>query len=130
MALHLAKTHVQIEDESFAVGSLWDPLAGQEAAGSPQDSAFEVSTDPDDLFLASNRYLYQSFEHFQAKCEYEADHEALRRVWEAEREAGESHDMYLKMARLGLSEQGGSSPIRAGVQVYDEASECLTWYTA
>jgi hypothetical protein len=88
-----------------------------------------VSTDPDELFIASNRYLYQSFEHFQAKCAYETDQEGLRRVWEAEREAGESHDLYLKMARLGTSEQEGDSPIRAGVQVYDETAQCLTWYT-
>ena len=80
-ALHLAETHARLLDESFAVGSLWDPLAGQDAAGSPQDSVPEVSTDPDELFIASNRYPYQGWETFRAKCAHETNEDALRKVF-------------------------------------------------
>lgn len=107
-----------------------DRRIGQEAAGSPQDCLPEVSTDPDDLFIASNRYPYQGWSTFRAKCASESNEAQLRRVFYEGQDAGFHEDLYLKMARLGLSEQDGDSPIRAGVQIYDEGAQCLSWYSS
>lgn len=130
-ALHIGANFAEIDDESFAVSSLWNVLSDYEEPD-PQDVFPKPSTKVDDYLVVANRYPYQTEQYWVTeRCGHVPKEIASAVFREANRVSHGISDDTLKNRRNGLVLAGrnGTMTMSQAVQVYDEANHCLAWHS-